>query len=105
MPSPGEGDKLSVERDIKPLLRAKDRHSMMAAFDLFDYEDVAEHADAIVGTLRSGQVPCDGAWPAAQLDNFSSGLTRASPLRFAARALVSAPTWLSRPGRITGIWR
>jgi hypothetical protein len=32
MPSPGEGDKLSVERDIKPLLRAKDRNSMMAAF-------------------------------------------------------------------------
>ena len=32
MPSPGEGDKLSFERDIKPLLRAKDRDSMMAAF-------------------------------------------------------------------------
>jgi hypothetical protein len=41
---------------------------MMAAFDLFDYEDVAEHADAIVGTLRSGQMPRDGAWPAAQVD-------------------------------------
>jgi hypothetical protein len=68
MPSPGEGDKFSFERDIKPLFRTRDRDSMMAAFDLFDYEDVAEHADAIVGTLRSGQMPRDGAWPAAQVD-------------------------------------
>ena len=37
MPSPGEGDKLSFERDIRPLFRAKDRDSMLAAFDLFDY--------------------------------------------------------------------
>jgi hypothetical protein len=37
---------------------------MKAAFDLFDYQDVASHADAIVGVLRSGRMPCDGAWPA-----------------------------------------
>ena len=36
MPSPGEGDKLSFERDIRPMFRAKDRDSMMAAFDLLD---------------------------------------------------------------------
>ena len=41
---------------------------MLAAFGLFDYEDVVEHADAIVGALRSGQMPCDGAWPAVQVD-------------------------------------
>ena len=41
---------------------------MMAAFDLFDYADVAEHADAIVGSLRSGQMPCYGAWPASEVD-------------------------------------
>jgi hypothetical protein len=105
MPSPGGGDKLSLERDIRPLFRVKDRDSMMAAaFDLFDYGDAVEHADAIVGALRSGRMPCDGAWPAAQVDNFNSGLTRASPLRFAARALVSAPAWLSKPRRITEIW-
>ena len=33
---------------------------MMAASDLFDYADVVEHADAIAGSLRSGQMPCDG---------------------------------------------
>ena len=53
MPSPDEGGKLSFERDIKPLFRAKDRDSMMAAFDLFDYADVIEHADAIVGSWRT----------------------------------------------------
>jgi hypothetical protein len=68
MPSPGEGDQLSFERDIKPLFRTKDRDSMLRVFDLFDYADVVGHADAIVGPLRSGQMPCDGAWPAEQLD-------------------------------------
>jgi len=67
MPSSGEGDQLSFERDIKPLFRTKDRDSMLRVFDLFDYADVVEHADAIVGSLRSGQMPCDGAWPADQL--------------------------------------
>ncbi|HEV3381828.1 MAG TPA: hypothetical protein VG142_12715 [Trebonia sp.] len=61
MASPSEGNELSSERDIKPLFRAKDRDSMLRAFDLFDYENVVEHADAIVGALRSGRMPCDGA--------------------------------------------
>ena len=80
MPSPGEGDKLSFERDIRPLFRAKDRDSMMAAFDLFDYADVAEHAGAIVGALRSGQMPCDGAWPAAQADKRQQRIDTAARL-------------------------
>jgi len=67
MTSPGEGN-LSFEQDIKPLFRAKDRESMLAAFDLFEYKDVVENADAIVGALRSGKMPCDGAWPASQVD-------------------------------------
>lgn len=36
---------------------------MKTVFDPFDYQDVASHADAIVGALRSGKMPCDGAWP------------------------------------------
>ena len=52
---------------------------MMAASDLFDYADVVDHADAIVGSLRSGQMPCYGAWPAPRWGSSSSGLTRASP--------------------------
>jgi hypothetical protein len=54
---------LSFARDIRPLFRDKDRDSMRRAFDLFDYTDVSAHADAIVGAVRSGRMPCDGAWP------------------------------------------
>jgi hypothetical protein len=104
MPSPGEGDKLSFERDIKPLFRTMDRDSMMAAFDLFDYEDVAERADAIVGTCAAVRCRATARGPPPRWTNVKSGLTRASPLRFATRALVSAPAWLSRPRRITEIW-
>jgi hypothetical protein len=79
MPSPGEGDKLSYERDIKPLFRTKDRDSMLKAFDLFDYADVVEHADAIVGALRSGKMPCDGAWPATRVDTVQHWIDLGKP--------------------------
>lgn len=79
MPSPYEGDKLSFEQDIKPLFRTKDRESMLVAFDLFDYANVVEHAGAIVGSLRSGQMPCDGAWPAAQLDRLQQWIESGMP--------------------------
>lgn len=65
-----EGGVLGFEHDIKPLFREKDRDSMLRAFDLFDYSDVAGHADAIVGALRSGKMPCDGAWPASHVEMF-----------------------------------
>ena len=55
MTSTGDGGELSFARDIRPLFREKDRDSMMRHFDLFDYADVAAHADAIVGTRRSGR--------------------------------------------------
>jgi hypothetical protein len=46
--STASGGHLSFERDIKPMLRRKDRYAMQPAFDLFDYYDVVENADAIV---------------------------------------------------------
>ena len=61
---------VSFTKDIRPLFRAKDQESMRRAFDLSDYADVAEHADAILETLRSGKMPCDGAWPADQVQMF-----------------------------------
>jgi len=78
MTSPGEG-KLSFEQDIKPLFRSTDRDAMMAVFDLFDYEDVVENADAIVGAVRSGQMPCDGAWPAAQVEKLQQWIDAGTP--------------------------
>jgi hypothetical protein len=79
LPSLGEDDKLSFERDIKPLFRTKDRDSMLAAFDLFDYADVVERADAIVGSLRSGQMPCDGAWPESQVEKLQQWIDTGKP--------------------------
>ncbi len=52
---------------------------MLSAFDLFDYEDVAENADAIVGSLRSGQMPCDGAWPASRVDKLQQWIDTGMP--------------------------
>lgn len=70
MPSTVEGDTPGFERDIRPLFRTKDREAMLVAFDLFDYEDVVERAEDIVASVRSGQMPCDGAWPAERVDRF-----------------------------------
>ena len=73
------GAMLSFARDVRPLFREKDRDSMQSAFDLFDYTDVAQHADAIVGALRSGRMPCDGAWPAAQVETFQRWIDQGKP--------------------------
>jgi hypothetical protein len=59
---------LSFSADIKPLFRASDRAAMAAAFDLWSPEDVRAHGTAIIGRLRNGSMPCDGPWPAAQVD-------------------------------------
>ncbi|GAA2069723.1 hypothetical protein [Microbacterium hatanonis] len=58
---------LRFSTDIKPLFRELDRNSMVKVFDLWNYSDVAEHQDAIVHSLESGAMPCDGTWPAAQV--------------------------------------
>ena len=76
---------------------------MRAAFDLFDYADVVEHADAIVGSLRSGQMPCDGAWPASQVEKLQQWIDMGKSAYVRRPASASAPAWLSRPRRITGI--
>jgi hypothetical protein len=58
---------ISFERDIKPLFRARDRQSMRFASDLWSHDDVARNRDAILGKLRDGAMPCDGAWPDVQV--------------------------------------
>jgi hypothetical protein len=68
MTTASDGTTPSFAQDVKPLFRDKDRDSMRRAFDLFDYADVSAHADAIVGALRGGKMPCDGAWPADRVD-------------------------------------
>jgi hypothetical protein len=69
LPTPGET--VGFEQHIKPLFRTRDRKSMQFAFDLWSYADVSVHADAIVARLRSGTMPCDGAWPSERVDVFA----------------------------------
>jgi len=69
----------SFETDIKPLFRERDRESMLKAFDLWSQDDVSEHADAILGVLEAGTMPCDGAWPQAQVDLFRSWTESGKP--------------------------
>ncbi len=53
--------------DVKPLFRERDRAAMTFMFDLWDYEDVKENADAILEATAAGEMPCDGAWSAEQV--------------------------------------
>jgi hypothetical protein len=59
---------LSFDHDVKPLFRERDRGSMLATFDLWQRDDVAENADPILKALEDGSMPCDGAWPAERVD-------------------------------------
>ncbi|HEY8236405.1 MAG TPA: hypothetical protein VIF85_07195 [Gaiellaceae bacterium] len=70
---------ISFAQDIKPLFREGDRESMKWAFDLSSYDDVAANNDAILGKLRDGTMPCDGAWPEEQVDLFQRWVDAGSP--------------------------
>jgi hypothetical protein len=66
----GNGDPVTFAADVKPLFRDKDRNSMLRHFDLWSFDDVSAHAAAILARLENGSMPCDGAWPADQVDVF-----------------------------------
>jgi CDGSH-type Zn-finger protein/truncated hemoglobin YjbI len=67
---PAAGEPVRFEEHIKPLFRRRDRQSMSFAFDLWSYDNVRKHADAILDRLRAGTMPCDGAWPDAKIGVF-----------------------------------
>jgi hypothetical protein len=59
-PPPGA---LSFAADIVGLFRVDiDRESMLFKFDLLRFEDVRDHADAILARLEDGSMPCDQPW-------------------------------------------
>jgi hypothetical protein len=70
---------VSFAVDVRPLFRESDRQAMIHAFDLWDYDDVTEHADAILERLQDGSMPCDAPWAEEQVELFErwieSGLT------------------------------
>lgn len=67
--SAADGD-VSFEKDIKPMFRPQDQESMAWAFDLASYDDVKEHATAILDRLRDGSMPCDGEWSEDHVGRF-----------------------------------
>jgi CDGSH-type Zn-finger protein/truncated hemoglobin YjbI len=67
---PAADEPVGFEQHIKPLFRARDRNSMLFAFDLWSHDDVTKHADAILERLRNGTMPCDGPWPPERIDVF-----------------------------------
>ncbi len=68
--TPDAHETVSFETHVKPLFRERDRQSMQSHFDLWSHDDVSQHADAILARLQAGTMPCDGAWPQAQVDAF-----------------------------------
>ena len=70
---------ISFEQDIKPLFREGDRRAMRFAFDLWALDDVSTHADAILGRLEAGTMPCDGAWPAERVAVFRRWIDAGKP--------------------------
>jgi hypothetical protein len=69
----------SFERDIRPLFRDKDVESMSRAFDLSSYEEVRDHAEAIHARLAAGSMPCDGPWPAENVERFGQWMDAGLP--------------------------
>jgi CDGSH-type Zn-finger protein/truncated hemoglobin YjbI len=71
VPEPLSSDEQPLfERHVKPLFRRRDQQSMQFVFDLWSYEDVKQHAQAILERLANGSMPCDGAWPREKVEMF-----------------------------------
>jgi hypothetical protein len=77
---------ISFEQHIKPLFREHDRQSMKPAFDLWSHDDVALNSEAILGRLREGTMPCDGAWPDEQVALFQGWVGRNARLNVLRQA-------------------
>ena len=75
----GTTDPAGFEARIKPLFRDRDRQAMQSRFDLWSYDEVSRHADVILTRLQDGTMPCDGAWPPAQIDLFQGWVESGMP--------------------------
>lgn len=67
------------DSDIKPLFREDDQKAMEYVFDLWDYDDVREHAEAILEQVESGSMPCDETWDKAKVETFRSWMQSGMP--------------------------
>ena len=69
---------VTFSADIKPLFREFDRNSMIKVFDLWKHTDVVAHQTPILLQLECGTMPCDGAWPAEQVETFKRWIAEGS---------------------------
>jgi len=69
----------SYAADIKPLFRERDREAMLSHFDLWLYDDVVAHKDAILAQLAAGDMPCDAPWPDEQVELFRGWAADGTP--------------------------
>jgi hypothetical protein len=73
------GDGVTYEQNIRQLFRDRDIQSMSFAFDLSSYDDVRANAEAIYEKLAAGSMPCDGRWPAEDVERFRTWIDNGSP--------------------------
>jgi hypothetical protein len=73
------GDRVTYDQDIRKLFRDRDIQSMSFAFDLSSYDDVRANAEAIYEKLAAGTMPCDGRWPAEDVERFRTWIDNGSP--------------------------
>ena len=79
MSVPPANASVSFEEHVKPLFRERDHNAMRFAFDLWSHDDVSRNADAILGAVKTGSMPCDGAWPAEQVEVFERWVASGKP--------------------------
>jgi Ferritin-like len=72
------GDLVTFEQSIRKLFRDRDIQSMSFAFDLSSYDDVRANAEAIYERLAAGSMPCDGPWPAEDVERFRTWIDNGS---------------------------
>lgn len=76
---PADGEPISFAKHIKTLFRHRDRSSMKFVFDLWSYEDVSTHGEAILHRVRTGTMPCDGVWSQEYVDAFQQWIEAGKP--------------------------
>jgi hypothetical protein len=69
----------SYASDIRPLFRPEDMDAMSFAFDLGSYDDVRANAEEIYDRLSDGSMPCDAAWPEADVERFHAWIDAGTP--------------------------
>jgi hypothetical protein len=76
---PAAEEPVVFDPHVRSLFRARDRDAMQWAFDLWSYSGVAANATAILQRLEAGSMPCDGAWPPAQVEVFRRWVDAGTP--------------------------